>query len=315
MRIARMTAQALVISVAAAALAAAQSNNDQPSSARGQGQPAQQQATAEPGQPDALNLLRNVAETYRSMTTFRAEANMVTEMNGPDMQSKMEMPMTLIIGSQGRTRIESKGAVGMLSVSDGQTTWMYMPQLNKYYKLDLTKLISFPKVAGQDVAISGGAWDFRSQYANVVGNVKQAKLLRSETLHANGADVPCWVVSVEYEGAGLEPTPQAAGGVPRAKADLRTSTLWIDQAHYLVYREISNAKMTLPGTSSPTETKHTVTFKDIAVDEPVADDARSFSRRLKARRRWTCRVSCRKARHPSNSRGGRAFQQAAKGGT
>src|SRR2546422_6729294 len=116
MSIVRMTAQALVISVAAAALAVAQSNNDQPSSARGQGQPPPQQATAEPGQPDALNLLRNVAETYRSMTTFRAEANMVTEMNGPDMQSKMEMPMTLIIGSQGRTRIESKGAVGMLSV-------------------------------------------------------------------------------------------------------------------------------------------------------------------------------------------------------
>src|SRR5437879_5534677 len=218
MRIARMTAKALVVCLATAALAVAQSSQDQPRSARGQGgESAQQQAAGEQGQPDALNLLRNVAETYRSMTTFRAEANMVTEMNGPDMQSKMEMPMTLIIGSQGRTRIESKGAVGMLSVSDGQTTWMYMPQLNKYYKLDLTKLISFPKVAGQDVAISGGAWDFRSQYANVVGNVKQAKLLRSETLHANGADVPCWVGSVEYEGDGLERTAQASGGVARAK--------------------------------------------------------------------------------------------------
>src|SRR6266571_4010822 len=116
MRIARMTLKALVVCVAAAALAAAQSNNDQPSSARGQGQPPQQQATAEQVQPDALNLLRNVAETYRSMTTFRAEANMVTEMNGPAMQNKMEETMTLTLGSQGKMRMESKGAMGMLMV-------------------------------------------------------------------------------------------------------------------------------------------------------------------------------------------------------
>jgi outer membrane lipoprotein-sorting protein len=272
-----MTAKALVVCVAAAAFAVAQSNNDQPSSARGQGQPPQPQATAEPGQPDALDLLRNVAETYRSMATLRAEANMVTEMNGPAMQQKIEMPLTLIIGSQGKTRIESKGAIGMLSVSDGQTTWMYMPQLNKYYKLEPAKLISLPKVAGQDVAMSGGAWDFRSQYASVAENAKQAKVLRSETLQASGSDVPCWVVYVEFERAGAEATPQAARGLPPMKVDPGTRTLWIDKAHYLVYQEISNAKMTLPGTSSPTETKHTVTFKDITVDEPVPDDTFAFT--------------------------------------
>ena len=285
MSIVRMTAQALVISVAAAALAVAQSNNDQPSSARGQGQPPPQQATAEPGQPDALNLLRNVAETYRSMTTFRAEGNTVTEMNGPAMQNKMEETMTLTLGSQGKMRMESKGAMGMLMVSDGQTMWNYMPQFNKYAKFSMSEMAS--KYAGTSVpkAGAGAAQGFEgfgfsgvaSQYSNVAANVKEAKVLRSETLHANGTDVPCWVVSVEYEGPGAEAIPQEAGGVPPMKVDSRTSTLWIDQAHYLVYQEISNAKMTLPGTSSPTETKHTVTFKDIAVDEPVADDAFVFT--------------------------------------
>ena len=70
MRIARMTAQALVISVAAAALAAAQSNNDQPSSARGQGQPPHQQATAEQGQPDALKL--NFRRKLKSRPEFKS---------------------------------------------------------------------------------------------------------------------------------------------------------------------------------------------------------------------------------------------------
>ena len=181
-------------------------------------------------------------------------------------------------------RVESKGAMGMLMVADGQAIWMYMPQLNKYTKFSVSEMAS--KYAGTSVprAGAGAAQGFEgfgfgvaSEYSNAAINAKEAKVLRSETLHANGADVPCWVVSVQYEGPGAEAIPQAANGVPRAKVDLRTSTLWIDQARYLVYKEISNVKSTLPGTSSPTETKHTVTFRDIAVDEPVADDAFVFT--------------------------------------
>jgi outer membrane lipoprotein-sorting protein len=266
-----MTAKALVVCVAAAAFAVAQSNNDQPSSARGQGQPPQPQATAELGQPDALDLLRNVAETYGSMATLRAEANTVTEMSGPAMQNKMEGPMTLTLGSQGKMRMESKGAMGMLMVSDGKTVWMYMPHLNKYTKVSsLSAGLGF---AGEGALGFGGL----GAYGNVIANVKEAKVLRSETLHANGAGVPCWVVSVEYEGAGAEAAPQAAGGVLPTQVDSRTTTLWVDKSHSLVYKEISNTKMTLPRTISPTETKHTVTFKDITVDEPVPDDTFVFT--------------------------------------
>src|SRR5207237_312292 len=115
-----------------------------------------------------------------------------------------------------------------------------------------------------------------SEYSNAAVNAKEAKVLRSETLHANGADVPCWVVSVEYEVPGAEATPQAANGVPRMKIDSGASTLWVDKARYLVYKEISNVKKTLPGASAPTDIKRTVTFKDIAVDEPVPDDTFVF---------------------------------------
>ncbi len=56
-----------------------------------------------------------------------------------------------------------------------------------------------------------------------------------------------------------------------------TKTLWVDKAHYLVYREDSTIKMTMPGSTAPTESKSRTTFESVAVDQPVAPDTFTFT--------------------------------------
>src|SRR2546430_4726409 len=92
------------------------------------------QSVPDQRKPDALELLRNVEATYAAMSTYSAKSTHVMEMNGPNMQNRMEISTTIVADSSGRFRIESTGMMGMLMVSDGTTMWMYMPQLNQYSK-------------------------------------------------------------------------------------------------------------------------------------------------------------------------------------
>lgn len=202
-----------------------------------------------PDQPDALDLLKNVALTYHAMRTLSAKLTSV--MNGPDMQQKIEMPMTIMADSSGKMRVENTGVTGMLMVFDGSTMWIYMSSFNKYTKLPLSS------------AASSAQPDSFFGYQSVATDVKEAKILRSEKLQVNGSHADCWVVQLQYEPAGAR--------------TLWAKTLWVDKTHYFVYREDWTSKMAMPGTSAPTETKHTIKFDTISLDQPVPEDTFTFT--------------------------------------
>jgi outer membrane lipoprotein-sorting protein len=54
-------------------------------------------------------------------------------------------------------------------------------------------------------------------------------------------------------------------------------TLWVDRARFLVLRDDSATKMTLPNTNTPTQSKQTITFNKIKIDEPIPDDLFEFT--------------------------------------
>lgn len=226
-------------------------------------------AQAAPAQPEALDLLKNVAETYRAMSTLRGDANMAMQMHSPDLEQKMEMPMTLSINAQGKMRMESKGDVPMVTVADGQTLWVYMPLFNRYMKIPLGQAGAYGR-AGFTVPR-----DYLNQFSKVAENVKQATVVGSETLRANGAEVSCWIVSVEYEPPASDENaaPGGAAGPPKRSG---TTKLWVEKTHYLVYRQSSDVKVERPGTSAASELKNTLTFTSLAVDEPIPDETFVF---------------------------------------
>jgi outer membrane lipoprotein-sorting protein len=253
------------------------------------------QSVPDQHQPDALGLLRNVEATYSRIGTYSAKSTNVIEMSGANMQNKMETSMTIAVDSAGRFRIESTGMIGMLMVSDGTTMWTYMRQLNQYSKFPLGQALARSENSATEVAdgaaieSEGGMAMFGSSfnplygYRSLSSNLKEAKVLRSEKLHVNGTDVDCWVVSVEYEFPAGFPAGQA-NQAHSEKADVGfnfepapTKTLWVDKAHHLVYQEESTSKMTMPVATEPMNTKQTVKFDSVTVDEPISPDVFTFT--------------------------------------
>jgi outer membrane lipoprotein-sorting protein len=236
-------------------------------------------AQSVPDQPDALDVLKNVALTYGAMKTYSARSTTVMEMSGPNMQQKIETPMTITADSSGKMRMEITSMGGSLTVFDGSTLWMYMSSLNRYMKMPPNSASSSGQPGGGNLggaAAAGMGTNSFVGYRSVASNVKEAKILRSEKIQANGSEVDCWVVSVEYEPADEHTTSQQTPGAPAVDLS-RTSTLWVDKTHYLVYRNNSTGKMTMPGTAAPTETKQTISFDSITADQPVPEDTFTFT--------------------------------------
>jgi outer membrane lipoprotein-sorting protein len=226
-------------------------------------------------QQDALDVLNKVGANYRSMKTLQAEGDLTTGTNGPDMQQNMTVHLLLTFAAPGKLRVESKtGMVGFLMISDGQSTWIYMPQLNKYSKLPLNQA-----APGGNTPIPGGfpAFGSVSDFGTIAEGVKEATIVRSESLQLDGIAADCYVIEVVHQ-----PSQPAAGAKASAvevptKAEPVSETLWVDKSRLLVVRVSSEAKVTLPGASAPTDTKSTITFTKLALDDAVPDDAFVFT--------------------------------------
>jgi outer membrane lipoprotein-sorting protein len=239
-------------------------------------------------QPDPLELLQNVQTTYGAMTSFSAKTTMHMEMNGTGMQVQSSMASTIQIDSSGRMRMESAGPIGMTVVNDGTNIWTYMPQANRYFKM--------PEPASASAEAGGAippyAMGCFGELKNVAKNVKDAKVLRSETVQANGAKVSCWVISVEYEKTGnddqgnpAEPSPTETDPVQQggtavsfhSVGNANTKTLWIGKTDLIVYREDRTDTMVMLNTSETTHFKTSTTYDNITVDQPIPQSAFIFT--------------------------------------
>ncbi len=230
-------------------------------------------AQSAPDPPRALELLKKVQSTYRAMRTYSARSTNVMELSDPYVPEKTEMDDTITADSSGRLRIESAGAVGMAVISDGKTLWTYLAPANTYAKL--------PSDNGEASGAVGVGKFFPgpnsfAEYRSVATNVSEARILRSEKLPVNGSEADCWVVAVNYQFPAMPASYRQETGF-QVIEPVMTKTLWVDKAHYLVYQEDSALELTMPGATAPTETRSTVKFESVAVDQPVPPETFTFT--------------------------------------
>jgi outer membrane lipoprotein-sorting protein len=199
-------------------------------------------------------------------------------MDGSDAQGKMNMEtaVTVTADASGKFRIESTGMMGMVLIYDGNQLWMFMPMSKSYSKLPMSGGSRSAEAEAMGGGMFGGA-NALQEYKSVSTGLKEAKIMGSEKLHVNDSDADCWVVSLQYVGLGSEAaSAMQAAGFP-AGDFARTKTLWIDKTRYLVYREDSTMKMTMPNTSTPTNVKQTSNVQSFTVNEPVSPDFFTFT--------------------------------------
>jgi outer membrane lipoprotein-sorting protein len=226
-------------------------------------------------QQDALDVLNKVGANYRSMKTLRAEGDVTMATNGPDMQQNMTMHLLLTVAPPGKVRMESKlGMVGFLMISDGQSTWIYLPQLNKYSKLPLNQAAS-----GGNTSMAGGIPGLGAvpDFGTIAEDVKDARIVRSESLQLDGIAADCYVIEVVHEPSQSTTGAKASASEVPTKVDPVSEILWVDKGRLLVVRMSSDAKVTLPGASAATDTKSTITFNKLTLDDAVPDDAFVFT--------------------------------------
>ncbi len=222
----------------------------------------------EAAQPDAGELLKKVGETYRAMSTLQGEVTMAVETGDPALPEQTEMPFSLSINAKGKMRMEGKGLVPVTTVADGQTLWVYMPLFNRYMKIPLGQSGTY---AAPGFTVPS---DYLQQFSKVGENVKAANIVGAETLHVNGSDVSCWIVSANYDSPNARAAPAAGGAKGGALSG--TTKLWVDKTRYWVYRESSEVEVPAPGTAAPNKIKNTISFTRLAINEAIPDSAFVF---------------------------------------
>jgi peroxiredoxin/outer membrane lipoprotein-sorting protein len=214
---------------------------------------------------DARELLARVAQAYRDAAAFHFVAAETTLAKSGDLGREQERRFVIANEAAGRWRVEVDGATQSgLGLSDGQWIWIYLPDSGKYTK----RPVADNTTDGAGPPFENLKSYFISRYSGIAAGIKNARLLREETLTVNGRDTPCLVIEAEY-------APGAAGKLARR--------FWIELTRLVILREESEAEMKGRPGGGPVRITQTVSFDRVQLGEPLPDLLFSFEPPASAR--------------------------------
>ncbi len=205
----------------------------------------------------AQDILRRTAEVYQDIGQYRFDVNVSMKMTGGGEQHALDLDLVIAAREPDGMRIDVEGPnVALSIISDGDSTWTYMPLANQYMAtaggLDPKKLgASIPDILGEYTEIEEGA--------------RKVEVLREETVQLGGESRPAFVVQVEYE-----------SGEGPAKADSTWKTLWIDKERGLVLRDDTRAYVSRTPFGVPMYIDETTRFNEISIGEPLEEALFAF---------------------------------------
>jgi TonB family protein len=171
--------------------------------------------------PDAQTLLEREANALQSYVSYQYTEE--TTMQMTVMGSPMNVPMTMEIHAvnPNKLRMETKtgNMTSSLMISDGDTTWMYVPILKQYSKL-----------SGNETALEALGSQLVGDRAQIIAN---AVTRRSETMDMDGMPHECWVVESRI-------AKQSMGGMEIHDALYVT---WIDKDTGIALQRSMSGKM------------------------------------------------------------------------
>ena len=196
--------------------------------------------------PDAAGLLtgREAAlERYRSYE-FTADSTMF----------QFPMTVTLQALNPGKKRMEVKtaGMVSTLVISDGQSSWMYMPLTKEYLKASA----SDPELQGMMSSTSFGLpYD--------TPPTGSAKVLRSESVAVDGQQRDCWVIESRQD-----------------KAERLTDIVfdaWIEKATGIQLKTTFSAKAAATGAVPAQEVRTVTAIRSMKFNTDLPDSLFAFT--------------------------------------
>jgi outer membrane lipoprotein-sorting protein/peroxiredoxin len=217
-------------------------------------------------EPEAMELLKKVAEAYRNIKSYQLEGVEVGESRSTGLYYRTESAFVWAFEKPGKFRLETKSPAGNRStaVSNGESIWNYSPNLEQYTKKSVQPL---PKAGDTDTGVRripnplekiGGT--------KITDLARGARIMPEEIISIDGKSINCYVVEVIYR-------------APR-NSDINASvivTYWIDKTRLIVIRKVSKQKFISLPPDERTETIGLITFSLVKVDEPLPASLFAFT--------------------------------------
>ena len=216
-------------------------------------------AFAQSSQDASALLARQAEELQRHHSyQFTQDMQMNISMPGIPMPAITYSTVTQAVNpGKMRTEAQIPGMGGMISVSDGTQTWMYMPLLKQYTRIDdstagnITSGIGMPDLP-----------DAKDLAAN-------AKVTGSELLEVDGQQHDCWVLESRVDRL-------AAPGQAAAMQDA-VLTYWVDKTLGLQLKMSMSGKVQASAATPPMEMRMVTTTHSLKFDEALPDSLFVFT--------------------------------------
>ena len=208
--------------------------------------------------PDLATLLKQSTDSLKKHKSYQMSMEVTTDMIIASQPVKMVLSSDVSAINPDKIRIESKESLGggATIVSTGEFLYMYLPALRQY-----TETAGVANV--RQMLNSTGMTNLPDE-----GTVaRNARLIRQESMQADGAEHPCWVVETKID---VLPLPTPAGG----SITDSVLTMWIDKKNFLVWRSTMVGRMQAGPISS--DMRQETRLRSIQLDPTLPDSLFTF---------------------------------------
>lgn len=216
---------------------------------------------------DAAQLLKRVAETYRSATSLHIQSETFSILLSGSSQSLNNRQQTIAFQKPGKylSISQSPGDSHQIA-SDGTTLWRVLPGRREFIQNPVEGDIYSIKGGGREAEMLLGRLKMMMiSHQRVTENLSFSTLLPDETVEVNGTRFDCHVVFAKY-------TPSSAVSMSLSR------TYWIDKKRLLILRDEGQSR----GPRSPLEPFEKMENRLInrvlvaSINEPLPDDLFQF---------------------------------------
>lgn len=219
---------------------------------------------------DATELLTQVENRYKSLDHFQLEAVIHSSIEAGQRHQSVDVPIKYTLVDPGKTRIEvTDSRMAMTLVSDGSTTWTYIPSMNKYTVKKASLLQNGDNAAATpdpNQNFRGIAEQLTKPFETITDEVKKAEITGEKTYSLDGKEVPVYVVSAVFK-----------NGPQYQDSDATPTILLIAKDSKLVMKQEQKFNMESPQMGGKVHIEQTIEMKKAVLDGKIPDKTFTFN--------------------------------------
>lgn len=218
----------------------------------------------------ARDILHSVEQRYKSMKTFKLEAELNSTIKSAGKNKNSSFVISYARKEPAELRIEMRGGqMGLTVVSNGNTTWTYLPSSGEYKKQQSSLVQTAQNASGQisqsDFTDMGE--QLTETYKSITKDLKKAEVVGSKTVKmTDGSQEQAYKIKATYNNdTGMKDMKISA------------TTYLIDKKTHLVLQQSLNLSATEDSPRSPLTMYQTVNLKAADLHPSFADSTFEFN--------------------------------------